>query len=89
MKEDETRFGQRGTAGGGQRDAARVPGKQRDIQLCLQLLDRDRQGGLRDMQAFGGAVEIQRFGQHDKVPYASEIHQVGDFAQRRTSTGTW
>jgi hypothetical protein len=47
-----------------QRDAPPGAGEQRHAELCLQPLDLLTQRGLGDVQARGGAAEVQLFGQH-------------------------
>ncbi len=48
--------------------------EQNDAQLILQLLDLSAQRRLRDVQAFGGAGEIQGFPQHLEIAQVTQFH---------------
>ncbi|MNN35569.1 hypothetical protein D3C81_1494220 [compost metagenome] len=76
MEQDAPGLGEHGAAGLGQRDAARLAHEQGGVEFRLELLDRDRQRGLGDMQAFCRAAEIEGLGQHDEVPDAAQFHEV-------------
>jgi len=49
-------------------DPAGAPGEQRDVEFALELSNLLRQWGLRDVQAFRCAAEVQFLGDGPKVP---------------------
>lgn len=71
---DSRRARQRALAARRQRDAARVAGEQRRAELGFELLDRDCQRGLGDMQPLSGAPEVECFGQDDEMAHAPHVH---------------
>ena len=58
----------------GQRDAALGAIEEPHAELLLQLADLLAHGGLRDMQALGGATEVQFLRNGYEVPQVPEFH---------------
>ncbi|MCY1539846.1 hypothetical protein D9M68_754550 [compost metagenome] len=77
MKQGAPRFVQRRQAGFGQPDALASADEQLHAHHLFELAYRDGQGRLRHVQLFGRTMEIQRFGQDEKLLQVTEIHSGG------------
>lgn len=60
-------------AGGGEVDVAAVALKQRHSELCFEAADLLAEGGLRDVQPFGRAAEVELLGDGGEVLDESEV----------------
>ena len=61
-----------------ERDAAAVALEQAHAELCLERPDLLADARLRQMQALGGAAEVQLLGDRDERPELAEFHSRDD-----------
>ena len=74
LVQDPTGLDEQRGAGRGEGDAAVGAVEQPHAQLCLELADLLADGGLRHVQALGGAAEVQLLRDRDEVPQVSQLH---------------
>ena len=74
LVQDPAGLDEEGGAGHGEGDAAVGAVEQADAQLRLELADLLADGGLRHVEALGGAAEVQLLRDRDEVPQVSQLH---------------
>ena len=72
--EDLPRFGQQSASGGGQLDMATVAHEEGCAETRLQRLDLLGQGRPGDLQAGGGAAEVELLGDGDEIAKLAQLH---------------
>ncbi|MNS84271.1 hypothetical protein D3C72_1180890 [compost metagenome] len=73
-EEGVAHLAQHDLAHGCQAQAGRQPLEQGHAQFFFELADGGGQGRLRHVQPLGGAVEIERFAQHQRLLDLTEVH---------------
>src|SRR5207248_1591960 len=69
---------------GGERHTVRLPVQQLDAEFALQLRDRLRQRGLREMELLGGTRDLPFLDHRDEVEKLSSLEAHAPCPERRT-----
>ena len=84
------RLHERGFAAGGEQDAGRCALEQPGTEFALQLLDRDGQCRLGNVQPLGRPTEVEGLGKHVEVADATQVHRRSVVsAIKNTGTLRW